>query len=247
MSQEVLWRRGTSAQHATFIGGNGEITVDTTLNNLRVHDGVTPGGHIAGQGGITSWDTILNKPATFPPSTHTHTSAQISGLWTVETGKAGTRQFASVPVTTAADAQWRSLYIIQVNDVRQGDVIDIHGTGQVTTDLAFPVEFIHCIETRTWIQTDPVTGIVYSGGAEPLEDGSTVSILHSPISGHNISRDREHHQDFHRTWQFTAPQAFPVLYLALRVRFRSESATSGSAVSVDDGQGAIWYTRFNRR
>lgn len=45
MSTEVRWRRGTDAQHAAFIGAMSEITHDTTNNNLRVHDGVTEGGH----------------------------------------------------------------------------------------------------------------------------------------------------------------------------------------------------------
>lgn len=45
MSTEVRWRRGTDVQHEAFIGAMSEITHDTTNNNLRVHDGVTEGGH----------------------------------------------------------------------------------------------------------------------------------------------------------------------------------------------------------
>lgn len=45
MSTEVRWRRGTEAQHDGFTGALSEITHDTTNNNLRVHDGSTPGGH----------------------------------------------------------------------------------------------------------------------------------------------------------------------------------------------------------
>ena len=44
MSIQVKFRRGTSTQHNSFTGANGEITVDTTNNTLRVHDGVTVGG-----------------------------------------------------------------------------------------------------------------------------------------------------------------------------------------------------------
>lgn len=46
MSTEVRWRRGTAAQNDAFTGADGEITVDTTNKSLRVHDGVTPGGHV---------------------------------------------------------------------------------------------------------------------------------------------------------------------------------------------------------
>jgi hypothetical protein len=44
MSIQVKFRRGSSAQHTSFTGANGEITVDTTNKTIRVHDGVTVGG-----------------------------------------------------------------------------------------------------------------------------------------------------------------------------------------------------------
>lgn len=44
MSRQIQLRRGTSTEHETFTGAPGEVTVDTTANTLRVHDGQTPGG-----------------------------------------------------------------------------------------------------------------------------------------------------------------------------------------------------------
>lgn len=44
MSTEVRLRRGTTAEHATFTGALGEVTVDTDKKTLVVHDGSTPGG-----------------------------------------------------------------------------------------------------------------------------------------------------------------------------------------------------------
>ena len=44
MAKQVQWRKGTTAQHTTFVGASGEVTVDTTKNALVVHDGVTLGG-----------------------------------------------------------------------------------------------------------------------------------------------------------------------------------------------------------
>src|SRR5574341_987494 len=44
MPKQVRLRRGTTAQHATFTGAEGEVTFDTTKKCLVVHDGVTPGG-----------------------------------------------------------------------------------------------------------------------------------------------------------------------------------------------------------
>lgn len=44
MSRQIQIRRGTAAEHETFTGAIGEVTMDTTNNTLRVHDGVTAGG-----------------------------------------------------------------------------------------------------------------------------------------------------------------------------------------------------------
>ena len=63
---EVKLRRGTTAQHAGFTGAEGEVTVDTDLDTLRVHDGSTAGGErlakyselaSAGTGTVTSVDS----------------------------------------------------------------------------------------------------------------------------------------------------------------------------------------------
>jgi len=45
MSTQIQHRRGTTAQHSSFTGAAGEITVDTDKNVVVVHDGSTAGGH----------------------------------------------------------------------------------------------------------------------------------------------------------------------------------------------------------
>jgi hypothetical protein len=44
MSKQVKIRRGTAAEHASFTGVVGEVTVDTTNDSIRVHNGGTVGG-----------------------------------------------------------------------------------------------------------------------------------------------------------------------------------------------------------
>lgn len=44
MATQIQWRKGTTAQHATFTGAIGEVTVDTDKDVIVVHDGVTAGG-----------------------------------------------------------------------------------------------------------------------------------------------------------------------------------------------------------
>jgi hypothetical protein len=62
MPTVVQFRRGTTAQNNNFLGANGEISVDTTLNVLRVADGATQGGFaLVGQNCV---QTIANKTYT---------------------------------------------------------------------------------------------------------------------------------------------------------------------------------------
>lgn len=44
MTTSLKLRRGTTAQHASFTGAEGEVTVDTTKDTVVVHDGSTAGG-----------------------------------------------------------------------------------------------------------------------------------------------------------------------------------------------------------
>ena len=44
MSTRIKFRRGSSANHATFTGSEGEVTVNTSKDTLVVHDGSTQGG-----------------------------------------------------------------------------------------------------------------------------------------------------------------------------------------------------------
>ena len=44
MSTQVQFRRGTTAEHQLFRGADGEVTVDTSLKTVVVHDAVSAGG-----------------------------------------------------------------------------------------------------------------------------------------------------------------------------------------------------------
>ena len=44
MTTQVQFRRGTTSEHAHFVGAQGELTIDTDKNMAVIHDGVTNGG-----------------------------------------------------------------------------------------------------------------------------------------------------------------------------------------------------------
>ena len=53
MADQLQLRGGKTAQSQSFVGAEREITIDTELFAVRLHDGTTPGGHI-----IASLDTV---------------------------------------------------------------------------------------------------------------------------------------------------------------------------------------------
>ena len=67
MPTVLQFRRGTSTQNNAFTGSLGEISVDTTIDTLRVHDGSTAGGFELTSN--TATQTLTNKTLTSPTLT----------------------------------------------------------------------------------------------------------------------------------------------------------------------------------
>lgn len=62
MSRQIQIRRGSQTEHETFTGAIGEITMDTTNNTLRIHDGATVGGTaLAKQNDLDNADYIIES------------------------------------------------------------------------------------------------------------------------------------------------------------------------------------------
>lgn len=92
MATQIQRRRGTTAQHSTFTGALGELTVDTDKKTVVVHDGITAGGFPLA---VASTYATLESPA-------------LSGTPTAPTAAAGTNttQLATTAyaMTAAANA-----------------------------------------------------------------------------------------------------------------------------------------------
>jgi hypothetical protein len=59
MATQVQFRRGTTSQNNAFTGAQGEVTVDTEVVTLRIHDGTTAGGKVVPT--LTATQTLTNK------------------------------------------------------------------------------------------------------------------------------------------------------------------------------------------
>jgi hypothetical protein len=71
MPTVVQFRRGSTAQNNVFTGAVGELSVDTTLGTVRVHNGVAGGNTLAS---IDAVQTLSNKTLSAPTITGTLSS-----------------------------------------------------------------------------------------------------------------------------------------------------------------------------
>ena len=73
MADQLRLRGGPTAESEVFVGAEREVTVDTGLKALRIHDGVTPGGHLvelaaaatASRALVASDSTSVSRPSHF--------------------------------------------------------------------------------------------------------------------------------------------------------------------------------------
>jgi len=115
MPTVVQFRRGTTTQNNNFLGASGEISVDTTLNVLRVADGITTGGYaLVGQNCV---QTIANK-------IYQGTSVSVTGDITA----AGNINGANINSTNADLAE---LYIADIS-YNPGAVVEFGGQKEIT-------------------------------------------------------------------------------------------------------------------
>jgi len=62
MAKLLKLRRGTTSEHSSFTGAEGEVTVDTTKDTVVVHDGTTAGGTpLATESALNSVNTDLSN------------------------------------------------------------------------------------------------------------------------------------------------------------------------------------------
>ena len=89
MAKRVQRRRGTTSEHSGFTGAEGEVTVDTTIDTLVVHDGSTPGGHYIAK---ADGSNIANNSIGIVQLN----VADGEAGWFLQTNGAGTLSFAAV-------------------------------------------------------------------------------------------------------------------------------------------------------
>ena len=149
MATEIKLRRGTKAQHddgSGFTGAEGEVTVDTTDDTLRVHDGSLKGGHVIAKlsdveasdtlaemsdvdltnpadGSLLKYDNASSKWIDSAKLTETATGIDVTGTVTADGVKLGDNEKIQLGDTANPD--------LEIYHNGSHSVIDVTGTGNL--------------------------------------------------------------------------------------------------------------------
>jgi len=122
MATQVQFRRGTTGEHSSFTGAVGEVTVDTTLDTLRVHDGAQAGGYR-----IAKFSDI---PSTFSFTLEADDSA---GVPIVTDGTGVLRFTGGTNISTTSDSAG-TLIITGATDITANSISSADSTGVTIAD-----------------------------------------------------------------------------------------------------------------
>lgn len=145
MSTQIQTRRGTTAQHSSFTGAAGELTVDTDKNVVVVHDGSTAGGHALIKSGdigstVQAYDAdnvVADVAPTFTATVQTTERTITAGAFDLSTGNHWTCGAITVPAPTNATAGTSGLIRITAGPVVWNTVFKFPG-GTAPTIASFP-------------------------------------------------------------------------------------------------------------
>lgn len=122
MATQVRRRRGTTEQHASWHGAQGEFTYDEDLKTIRIHDGVTDGGFI-----------VVTRNTTIAPGSAAKVTFNSLGLIT------GTSSLSSGDIPDLS-----SIYVAKNNTITAGTgcKISYDAKGLVTGSTSLTIDDI---------------------------------------------------------------------------------------------------------
>lgn len=165
MAKLLKLRRGTTTQHNTFTGAEGEITVDTTKDTVVVHDGATAGGRP-----LLRQD-LSNLPAGLVTSTHladgTIVDADINASAAIASSK-----LASTGVTAGSYGASTAVPVLAIN-----------AQGQITsaTTAPLPAGIVTTSDTGT------VTSTMIANGTIATVDLADSAVTTAKIADSNVT------------------------------------------------------------
>ena len=167
-------RRGTTAENAAYTGSVGEITVDTTLDKVILHDGTTAGGTTVGnlQGNIQLGKTAAGEIDT---SSGNLTIDSAGGTTTLDDNVVISGSLTVSGTTTTVDSTTIS---IQNSFVFEGATDDAHETTLTTVDPT---------ADRTISLPNATGTVVLKDTTDELQNKTlTSAVLNTAVSGSAI-------------------------------------------------------------
>lgn len=152
MAKQLQLRRGTTVQNDAFTGAIGELTMDTEKNQLRVHDGVTRGGHIFG-------DTVVEWQVPTAENGYTWYRKYRSG-WVEQGGsEVSVAERSTVPITLPVEMADTSYSAVAQNNTLNTaadaeSTIGIEKTSTTTITL-----FAHYLNPNTVMASWQISGM----------------------------------------------------------------------------------------
>jgi len=156
MPTVLQFRRGTTAQNNSFTGSAGELSIDTDLDVIRVHDGSTPGGFsLIGANAVQS---MSNKSFI-----NGFENASANGVGNIGNSTA----YFNTAFVKATSAQYADLAEMYVSDTvyTPGTVVEFGGNHEITTTTT-----THSTQVAGIISTQPAYLMnATQSGEHPLE------------------------------------------------------------------------------
>ena len=172
MSTQIQYRRGSSAQTASFAGALGEITVDTTNKVVVVHDGATLGGFSGVS--TTASQTLTNK---------TLSGAVITGTLTANGGVGSSGQYLE---STGTGTRWSTIDATSIQNGTSSMTVIASGgniraniggaTNTTFTATEANVSVNLSVQGQVGLGTAPTTAAVTIGGNELASSWTTSGI-----------------------------------------------------------------------
>jgi hypothetical protein len=169
MATILQLRRGTTVQHSSFTGAEGEVTVNTTKDTVVVHDGTTAGGFELVS--LAATQTLTNKTLTSPTLTTPALGTPASGTLTsctglpIATGVSGLGTGVATFLATPSSANLASA----LTDESGSNTVAFTTSPAITTSLTTPSTTFALVNTTA-------TTVNFAGAATAINIGASDAV-----------------------------------------------------------------------